>query len=141
DGSGVRDRTWGYRDESVSFAEYINVIAVFDDFAVTTMRFGGGADGSDRTEGYRMAATAEPVVGMGITRDACGLLAAAHMTLGRGAALELRVEERLGGFWVPMGWERRAPTMSAFDEFGRVRTADGAVGMTLTEQGAVRHLF
>jgi hypothetical protein len=141
DGFGMRDRTWGYRDESVSIAEYIAVIAVFDEFAVTSMRFGGGADGSDRTEGYRLADTAEPVAGMGITRDASGLLAAAHLTMATGEELELRVGERLGGFWVPMGWERRGPTMSAYDEFDRIRTAEGAEGITVTEQGVVRRLF
>ncbi|HEY3240956.1 MAG TPA: hypothetical protein VGL92_15415 [Acidimicrobiia bacterium] len=140
DGFGMRDRTWGYRDESVSITEYIAVIAVFDEFAVTSMRF-GGADGSDRTEGYRLADTAEPITGMGITRDASGLLAAAHLTLGDGGELELRVGERLGGFWVPMGWERRGPTMSAYDEFDRIRTVEGAEGITVTEQGVVRRLF
>src|SRR5437016_5702647 len=105
DGFGMRDRTWGYRDESVSIAEYIAVIALFDDFAVTSMRF-LGADGADRTEGYRLADAAEAVAAMGITRDASGLLAAAHLTMADGRPLELRVAGRLGGFWVPMGWER-----------------------------------
>ena len=140
DGVGIRDRTWGYRDESVSIAEYVAVTAVLDDFAFTVMRF-VGADGGDRTEGYRLGETAEPIVGLGLTRDASGLLAAAHLTLDGGAPLEVRVTERLGGFWVPMGWERRAPTMSAYDEFDRIRTDAGAEGVTLTEQGVVRRVF
>jgi hypothetical protein len=140
DGFGIRDRTWGYRDESVSIAEYIAVTAVFDGFALTAMRF-VSADGADRTEGYRLGGFAEPVVGVGVTRDPSGLLAAAHLTLDGGAPLELRVTGRLGGFWVPMGWERRGPTMSAYDEFDRVRTEAGAVGVTLTEQGVVRRIF
>ena len=140
DGFGMRDRTWGYRDESVSIAEYIGVLAVFPEFAVTTMRF-AGADGSDRTEGYWLTKAAEPVTRLGVTRDASGLLAAADLTLGTGETVSLRVQERLGGFWVPMGWERRGPTMSAYDEFDRIRTAGGAEGVTLTEQGIVRRLF
>ena len=140
DGFGIRDRTWGYRDESVSIAEYIAITAVFDDFAVTSMRF-VGADGTDRTEGYRLGEVAEPVTAMGVTRDASGLLAAGHLTLDGGAPLELRVTGRLGGFWVPMGWERRGPTMSAYDEFDRVRTDGGEEGITLTEQGVVRRIF
>ena len=140
DGFGIRDRTWGYRDESVSIAEYIAVTAVFDDFALTTMRF-VGADGTDRTEGYRLGETAEPVAALGVTRDASGLLAAAHLTMDGGAPLELRVTGRLGGLWVPMGWERRGPTMSAYDEFDRARSSDGAEGVTLTEQGVVRRIF
>jgi hypothetical protein len=140
DGFGMRDRTWGYRDESVSIAEYVAVTAVFPGFALTCMRF-AGPDGSDRTEGYRLGRTAEPFAAMGITRDASGLLAAAHLTLAGGEALEMVVGERLGGFWVPMGWERRGPTMSAYDEFDWVQTADGTEGVTLTEQGVVRRLF
>ena len=140
DGFGIRDRTWGYRDESVSIAEYVAVTAVFDRFALTSMRF-VGADGTDRTEGYRLGEFAEPVVAMGLTRDASGLLSAAHLTLEGGAPLEVRVSERLGGFWVPMGWERRGPTMSAYDEFDRARTGAGDLGVTLTEQGVVRRIF
>src|SRR5439155_2356123 len=139
DGFGIRDRTWGYRDESVSIAEYIAVTAVFDDFALTSMRF-VSADGTDRTEGYRLGDGAEPVAAMGVTRDASGLLAAAHLTLDGGEELELRVTQRFGGFWVPEGWERRGPTMSAYDDFGRVRTGDAADGITLTEQGVVRRI-
>jgi hypothetical protein len=140
DGFGLRDRTWGYRDESVSIAEYIAVVGVFDDFAITSMRF-LGADGTDRTEGYRLAEGAEPVTDMGVTRDARGLLVAAHLTLDGGAPLEVRVTERLGGFWVPMGWERRGPTMSAYDEWDRAATDTGARGVTITEQGVVRRIF
>ena len=140
DGFGMRDRTWGYRDESVSIAEYIAVIALFDDFAVTSMRF-LGADGADRTEGYRLADAAEAVAAMGITRDASGLLAAAHLTMADGRPLELRVAGRLGGFWVPMGWERRGPTMSAYDEFNRVRSDAGDEGISIAEQGVVRRVF
>ena len=140
DGFGIRDRTWGYRDESVSIAEYVALTAVFDDFAVTSMRF-LSAEGTDRTEGYRLGAVAEPIAAMGLTRNASGLLVAGHLTLAGGEALEVRVTGRLGGFWVPMGWERRAPTMSAYDEFDRVRTDGGADGVTLTEQGVVRRIF
>jgi hypothetical protein len=140
DGFGFRDRTWGYRDESVSIAEYMALTAVFDDFAVTSMRF-LSAEGTDRTEGYRLGAVAEPVAAMGVTRDASGLLVAGHLTLAGGEALEVRVTGRLGGFWVPMGWERRGPTMSAYDEFDRARTDGGADGVTLTEQGVVRRIF
>ena len=140
DGFGMRDRTWGYRDESVSIAEYIAVIAVFDDFAVTSMRF-LGSDGSDRTEGYRLADAAEGLRTMGITRDASGLLVAAHLTLADGRLFELGVTDRLGGFWVPMGWERRGPTMSAYDEFNRVRSDAGDEGISISEQGVVRRVF
>lgn len=43
-------------------------------------------------------------------------------------------------FWVPMGWERRAPVMSAYDEFDRIRATGGATGVAITEQGVVRRL-
>jgi hypothetical protein len=40
-----------------------------------------------------------------------------------------------------MGWERSGPTLSAYDEFCALRTADGAVGFGLVEQGIVKRLF
>ena len=41
DGRGIRDRTWGHRDESVNISEYVWMFVTFGDFSVTTMRFHG----------------------------------------------------------------------------------------------------
>jgi hypothetical protein len=141
EGHGFRDRTWGYRDESTSIVEYIAFMMVFPDHAVTAMRF-VGPDGSDRTEGYRLDGTGEPkpVTGIEVTRDASGLLHSARLDTSSGP-VELTAEPRAGGFWVPMGWVRRGPTMSAYDEFLPVLTSGGTRGFAMVEHGSVRNLF
>jgi hypothetical protein len=40
-----------------------------------------------------------------------------------------------------MGSERRAPVMSAYDEFDRIRTPDALSGTAICEQGVLRRLF
>src|SRR3954454_13640879 len=41
DGHGLRDRTWGYRDESLMYVEYIGGMAIFDTYTVACMTFMG----------------------------------------------------------------------------------------------------
>lgn len=141
EGHGFRDRTWGYRDESSSITEYIAFMVVFPDHSLTAMRF-HGTDGSDRTEGYRLDAdgNASPVAGIEVTRDASGLLHSARLTAADGD-IELTAQPRAGGFWVPMGWVRHGPTMSAYDEFLPVVTGDGRTGFAMVEHGSIRNLF
>src|SRR5207249_3139484 len=100
DARGLRDRTWGYRDEAVSMQEYIALVAGFDDHTLTVVRM-LAADGTDRTEGYRLADGAEPIDRFGVTRDAAGFLVALHLGP-PGAETEVCVTERRAGFWVPM---------------------------------------
>jgi hypothetical protein len=141
DGRGVRDRTWGPRDESVNIAEYAWLFVAFDDFSVTVMRFLGG-EGHDITDGFVLGEQASSRVDdMALTRDAAGLCAAAHLRLADGNALDLRSSGRRGGFWVPMSNERHGPTMSAYDEFAPFTTADGRCGFGLVEHGVVRKLY
>jgi hypothetical protein len=139
-GTGFRDRTWGFRDESSSVAEYFGYMFVFDDFAVTAMRLLGG-DGSDVTLGFRVADEAVPVTGIELTRDASGLFASTRIEFAEGGPLEARVARRTAGFWCPMGWERRGPTLSAFDEFCELQSGAGKRGVGLIEQGVVKQLF
>lgn len=141
DGRGIRDRTWGHRDESVNISEYIWVFVTFGDFSVTAMRFlGEGAH--DVTDGFLLdEGGSRPVEGMAITRDAAGLCAGVTMKLADGDVLELRSGGRRAGFWVPMGDERAGPAMSCFDEFAPFTTADGLTGFGLAEHGVVRRLF
>jgi hypothetical protein len=141
EGRGIRDRTWGHRDESVNISEYAWIFVAFDDFSVTAMRFLGGG-GHDVTDGFVLDEQgSRPVEGMSITRDAAGLCAGVVMKLSDGDALELRSGGRHAGFWVPMGDERAGPAMSCFDEFARFTTPDGHAGFGLAEHGVVRQLF
>lgn len=137
---GLRDRTWGFRDESAMFPEYIGVIADLDGELLTVMKF-AHADGTTRAEGFLLGDRATPVTELTrIARDASGLFAAAEIAVEGRGTMALRATRRTGGFWVPMGWERVGPAMSAYDEFLEIRTGDGAVGHGLVEQGIVRRL-
>jgi hypothetical protein len=139
DGKGFRDRTWGFRDESESVNEYFGFMFVFPSFAIDAMRLLG--NGGDATLGYGLDDRAEIVTSVSMTRDASGLFAASDVVLADGRSFEIRIDERFGGFWCPMGWERKGPTLSAFDEFCSLRTSDGQVGSGLVEQGIVKRLF
>jgi hypothetical protein len=139
-GTGFRDRTWGFRDESSSVAEYFGFMFVFDDFAVTAMRLLGGDD-SDVTLGFRASEDAVPVTGIELTRDASGLFASTRIEFAEGPPLEARLTRRTAGFWCPMGWERRGPTLGAYDEFCELRSGTGERGLGLIEQGVVKRLY
>lgn len=139
DAHGLRDRTWGFRDESVSIREYAALVASFPDHVLTVMRM-LAADGSDRMEGYRLTDTAEPVTQFGMTRDAAGFLLEAHLA-GAGGEFDVHVAERRAGFWVPMGAARRAPAIRAYDEFVALRTSTGDDGFGVVEQAVVHRLF
>src|SRR5439155_13671249 len=127
------------RDEAVSMQEYIALVAGFDDHTLTVVRM-LAADGTDRTEGYRLADGAEPIDRFGVTRDAAGFLVALHLGP-PGAETEVCVTERRAGFWVPMGMVRRAPAIRAFDEFVALRTSDGREGFGVVEQAVVHRLY
>jgi len=140
DGVGLRDRTWGYRDESAMWSEYIGVIADLDGELLTVMKF-AGVDGSSRAEGFVLGDSATRVTELtNIARDASGLFAACEIVIDGKDTLALRATRRTGGFWVPMGWERIGPTMSAYDEFLELRTGTGRSGYGLVEQGIIRRL-
>lgn len=140
DGHGFRDRTWGLRDESSSVAEYFGFMWVFDEFALTQLRLLGN-DGKDATLGFVLGEHATALGDVSLTRDAAGLFAAADIGLADGGRLQVRATERHVGFWCPMGWERSGPTLSAYDEFAGLRTADGTEGFGMVEQGIVKRLY
>jgi hypothetical protein len=142
-GRGLRDRTWGYREESTNLDEYIAILLVSDDWALTAMRF-RGTNGVDLSEGYALGTGADEqprVMSINVTRDAAGLFAGATVTTAAGTATSLTRIDSLGGFWVPMGWTKRGPAMSAYDEFVRVRTAEGDIAVGVIEHGILRRLY
>jgi hypothetical protein len=141
-GEGLRDRTWGYRDESANFVEYVSMVGVFPTYAVTCMRF-RRPDGSDVVEGFRMNVgdPADEIIAMPVTWSASGLLVECELGFADGSSLALQTTASRGGFWVPMGVPRRGPAMSAYDEVSDLRASDGAVGLGFAEQGIVRQIF
>jgi hypothetical protein len=108
------------------------------------MRFTGDA-GFDRTQGFVLSQdSARPIEGLEVTRDPAGLCAAATFAQAGADPIEVRSTGRRGGFWIPMGSERRGPAMSAYDEFCGFHAAGGVEeeeGFGLAEHGTVRRLF
>jgi hypothetical protein len=140
-GVGLRDRTWGFRDESAMWPEYIGVAVELGDRFLTVMKF-ADMEYNAASSGFILS-DSDPVPTTGleeITRDASGLFAAATVSSEAGETIELRMTDRFGGFWVPMGWTRQGPTMSAYDELIEVTTGGGEVGYGLVEQGVIRKL-
>jgi len=139
EGFGVRDRTWGFRDESVNLRETIGFFWMFPTYTLSAMRL-LGADGSDTTIGYRLTEdAADPVTSLSVTRDAMGLFAGSSIGLASGETLDVRATRR-GGHWSPMGAERTGPTHSAYDEFSALEASDGSRGFGMIEQGVVRQI-
>lgn len=143
DGFGYRDRTWGFRDESSSVAEYYGTMWVFPGFSVSALRL-LGQDGNEITLGFKLLAdgSSVPVTGMSLVRDGAGLFVSSRITTADGEVLDVRSAGRAGTFWCPMGLEKQAgPTLSAYDQFDHLVTADGQEGFGLLEQGITRKLF
>jgi hypothetical protein len=142
DGFGYRDRTWGVREESASVQEYFGMMWVFPEFSVSSIRL-LGQDGKTATIGFICDAEGTvPVTGLSIVRDAAGLFQATRIERREGEPIEARLVERYGTFWCPMGVADQAgPTLSAYDEWHSIRTADGVEGFGLLEQGITRQLF
>jgi hypothetical protein len=139
-GHGFRDRTWGFRDESASVAEYFGFMFVFPSFALTAIRL-RGVDGKETTLGFKLGGDTATVTELTMTRDASGLFAASTAAIEGGESLTIRATSRKAGFWCPMGWERSGPTLSAYDEFCELHTDTGEEGVGLIEQGIVKQLY
>lgn len=138
DGSGFRDRTWGFRDETIGMSEYFGFMWKFETFALSVMRL-YGSDGSDHATGFLLGDTATPVAGVSsFTRDGSGLFVEAEIELDSGDRLTVASVGRPAGQWVPMGPPRTGAVMSAYDEFHTFRTASGEAGGGIVEQGYVR---
>jgi hypothetical protein len=140
DGHAFRDRTWGYRDESSSVAEYFGCMFIFPTFAVTSMKL-RGASSSEMVLGYLLQDDATIISSASLTRDASGLFAATSIETADGRTLGFRIADRRAGFWCPMGWERTGPTLSAFDEFMSLTDDDGTEGFGMVEQGILKTVY
>jgi hypothetical protein len=142
-GQGCRDRTWGFRDESLGLREWIWCFAVFPRFSICWMRIVYLTD--NRTQGRHIQGGAiQRVTGLGdIVRDPSGLFLEGSVRLEDGDEIRMRTVGKSTGFWVPMSpyWERIGPTMSAYDQFCRVRTDAGDEGAAVVEHAQLREIF
>lgn len=140
-GQGFRDRTWGFRDESQTWTEYIAVIGCFPGFDITFMKF-KHLDGSIAVEGYQITDHLRRADEVRVTRNSSGLLSRLDVGFTDGGELVVEVTGRPSGFWVPLGPDGRCgPTMSSYDDFVPLATSTGERGFGMVEQGIVRTVF
>ena len=138
---GHRDRALGFRDESTNWREYCWIYAVFPDYTVSALRL-LSADGTDLTGGYvNNDSEMRKIVSMGVVRDAAGLLSEGIIGLENGEELIIESEGREAGFWIPMGWKRQGPTLSAYHEYCGVQRGDGTKGFGNFEHAIVRMIY
>jgi hypothetical protein len=137
---GMRDRTWGYRDESAQWIEYAGLVAVIGETFITVMKF-LGADGTLRSDGFLI--------------DAGGSRTIADVTFGRNAAGQFRLARlrdtedrtrlvtfsaRLAGFFVPMGADSEGPSFGTYDDFMTL-DSENITGAGFFEQGILHRVF
>lgn len=139
-GQGLRDRTWGFRDEASSWVEHLAVFGCFEGFDLTVMKF-AHPEGERRVDGFVLAADGtRPITEIRTTRDPSGLFVRATIALADGEQRVISSGGRIGGFWAPIGAdEREGPVYTAFDEVHRL-TVDGVPGHGIAEQGYLRRL-
>ncbi len=137
-GRGIRDRTWGFRDESSQWVEFAALFTVDESAFISAMKFRGSDDtltaGGFVIEGVR----ATPIAGMTIARDASAQFRRARLELADGSVRETRIRTRLGGFRVPAGpAEAVGPALAVYDDF-MVFESEGRCSGGLFEQ-AILH--
>jgi hypothetical protein len=139
DGVGLRDRTWGYRNESSQWEEYQYLMADVGDQFLVFWKLKGisgpqidlalllADDGQQQLEHFMFA------------RNGSGLLNDVEVRLPTGT-VSIQIAERPVGFWVPQGGRQTGPTFSAYDEFVRLTLGDGRRGSGLATYGILRKL-
>lgn len=139
DGQGMRDRTWGFRDERAQWAEYAGLVAVFGDVFVTAMKF-LGTDGTLAADGFVIDASGSHTIReIGFRRTAAAQFLRATLTLDDGSTRTVRLASREAGFFVPMGVETDGPAFGTYDDFMAL-DCDGTPGAGFFEQGIVHRV-
>lgn len=138
-GSCVRDRTWGYREETQSWLEYYACFLLFDDFDALLMKF-HVRDGSTRTTGFVIGDRSGSVTGCSARRNAWGSITGLTLDADGGTPLALSVAPAEARIFVPLGEPDGPTAITVYDEFVQVTAADGQSGFGLIEQGILRRL-
>jgi hypothetical protein len=142
--TGLRDRTWGFRDESLHVEEMFWGFATFPTFSICWHRMRHNPDG-EKVDGFVLTETGARQIKAitPVARDASGMLAYTRFHFVDGGEMEIRATKRRAGFLVPMSpfWERIGPTSTAFDEFCELRTDSGDEGFGVIEHLQVRQIF
>ncbi len=139
DGFGLRDRTWGFRDEATMWIEYAALVGIFDGVFVSAMKF-LGADGSQAADGFLIDdAGSHPVADLALRRTAAAQFLRGTITLADGSQRVISMHSREAGFFVPMGTETDGPAFGCYDDFMTL-DLDGVAGGGFLEQGIVHRV-
>ncbi|MFC7504983.1 hypothetical protein ACOACQ_12125 [Nocardioides sp. CPCC 206347] len=139
DGFGMRDRTWGFRDETAQWIEYAGLVGVFDGVFITAMKF-LSADGSLKADGFLIDATgSHRITAIALRRTAAAQFLRATLTLVDGSSRVVALVDRVAGFFVPMGAETDGPAFGAHDDF-MLLELDGSAGGGFLEQGILHRV-
>ncbi|MGW4370631.1 hypothetical protein ACWEKT_33800 [Nocardia takedensis] len=138
---GMRDRSSGFRDESVQWVEYAAFVAVTETYFISALKF-LHIDGTQNGHGFLVEETGvTPINDLHLTRNAAAQLLRIRLDLADGSTRSLHTRERHGGFWVPMGpAEAEGPAFGAYDDFLTLESEDGTRGGGFTEQGVLHRV-
>jgi hypothetical protein len=131
-GNGFRDRTWGYRDETAHVTEYAALIACFDDFDLTVMKFDSPT--GMRTQGFLLGSDVTGASEMTLNRDTYGFFHSAELHVGQ-QTLTITGEPLNVETWLATGETGPWPSLQVHDEFLRLSTSTGATGVGVLEEG------
>ncbi|MFI5716173.1 hypothetical protein [Nocardia sp. NPDC051750] len=137
-GRGLRDRTWGFRDESAQWIEFAALFVVDKSTFVSAMKF-RGADDALTVDGFVIdGTTSTSITGITFARDGAAQFRWARLTLADGNSRMVSIDTRLGGFRVPAGpAETEGPALGVYDDF-LMFDSEGHGGAGIFEQ-AILH--
>jgi hypothetical protein len=137
---GLRDRTWGFREESAQWIEYAGLVTVIGDTFITVMKF-LGADGRLRSDGFVIDADrSRAITDVTFGRDAAGQFRLARLRDAEGGTRVATLSSRLAGFFVPMGADSEGPSFGTYDDFFTV-DSENTAGAGFFEQGILHRVF
>lgn len=139
-GYGMRDRTWGFRDEAAQWVEYAGLIAADESSFITVIKF-LGADGTLAADGFVIdGERSTSVAGATFARNAAAQYLWARLELADDSTRKVSLHNRQAGFWVPMGpAETDGPAFGTYDDFMTLESG-GRVGGGLFEQGIIHRV-
>lgn len=137
-GHGMRDRTWGFRDESSQWVEFAALFMVDESTFVSAMKF-RGTDNTLTCDGFVIDSTGSmPITGIAFVRDAAAQFRRARLELADAGTRLVSIRTRLGGFRVPAGpAETEGPALGVYDDFMTL-DSEGRYGGGIFEQ-AILH--
>jgi hypothetical protein len=143
-GGSLRDRTWGFREETAHWLEYYACFLSFgpeggEAFDLAMMKF-RVAGGPDRMSGFLVGSRSDRVLESRITRTATGSPASLWLRLASRGELTLRVGPPEARVFVPLGEPDGPVAITSYDDFVEVTTDAGETGFGIVEQGILRRL-